>query len=66
MHGALCGCGRPPTATILPSFNEWLEAAELLLGQPSAIETGELFTPYELADGTLESVERFGKASIAR
>ena len=34
------------------------------LGQPSAIETGELFSSYELADGTLDSVERFGKASI--
>jgi len=54
----------PANGTALPSFNVWLEAAELLLGQPTASESGALFTPYDLADGTLESVEHFGKASI--
>ena len=54
----------PANGTALPSFNDWLEAAELLLGQPTASESGALFTPYDLADGTLESVEHFGKASI--
>jgi hypothetical protein len=54
----------PANGTDLPSLNEWLEAAELLLGQPDSIETGSFFTPYELSDGTLESVERFGKASV--
>ena len=54
----------PSNGTALPSFSEWLEAAELLLGQPSGVETGELFTSYDLADGSLDSVECFGKASI--
>ena len=55
----------PSNGTALPSFNEWLEAAELLLGQPSGIETGALFTSYELADGTLDSVENFGRATVS-
>jgi hypothetical protein len=55
----------PGNGANLPTFNDWLDAAELLLGQPSSLETGALFTSYELADGTLESVERFGKASVA-
>ena len=55
----------PSNGTALPSFNEWLEAAELLLGQPSGVETGSLFTSYELADGTLDSVENFGRATVA-
>jgi hypothetical protein len=54
----------PANGTVLPTMNEWIEAAELLLGQPTAIETGEFFTSYDLADGTLDSVERFGKASV--
>ena len=54
----------PANGTVLPTLNEWIEAAELLLGQPTAVETGELFTSYDLADGTLDSVERFGKASV--
>lgn len=55
----------PANGTDLPTFDQWLDAAELLLGQPVSADTGELFTPYELADGTLESVERFGKARVA-
>ena len=55
----------PSNGNALPSFNEWLEAAELLLGQPSGVETGALFTSYELADGTLDSVENFGRATVA-
>ena len=54
----------PANGRDLPTFNDWLDAAELLLGQPNSLETGALFTPYDLADGTLESVERFGKASV--
>ena len=53
----------PAHGTELPHLDEWIEAAELLLGQPDATETGQLLTPYEMNDGTLESVERFGKAS---
>lgn len=55
----------PANGSTLPTLDEWLDAAELLLGQPDSMETGELFSPHELADGTLDSVERFGKASIA-
>lgn len=54
----------PANDTNPPTMNEWLDAAELLLGQPGRTDTGELFTPHELQDGTLESVERFGKATI--
>ena len=36
----------------------------LLLGQPDSTDTGELFTPYELDDGSLESVALFGRARI--
>lgn len=55
----------PANGTGLPSLDRWIDAAELLLGQPGRLDTGELFTPYELVDGTLESVERFGRATIA-
>jgi hypothetical protein len=55
----------PANGTELPTLNEWLDAVELLLGQPNSLETGSMFTPYELADGTLESVQRFGRASVA-
>lgn len=54
----------PANGTDLPTLDGWLAAAELLLGQPGSARTGELFTSYELQDGTLESVERFGKATI--
>ena len=54
----------PADGVDLPTFDQWLDAAELLLGQPTLEEAGSLFTPYELEDGTLDSVERFGKASI--
>jgi hypothetical protein len=54
----------PANGTDLPTLNDWLDAAELLLGQPNSLETGSLFTSYELGDGTLDSVERFGKASM--
>ena len=54
----------PANGTDLPTFNEWLDAAELLLGQPNVVETGELFSSYDLTDGTLDSVERFGKAKV--
>ena len=55
----------PTHGTELPLLDQWIEAAELLLGQPDGAETGQLFTSFELSDGTLESVERFGKASTA-
>ncbi len=54
----------PMNGIKLPSFNEWLDAAELLLGQPSSVETGELFTSHDLTDRSLDSVKYFGKASI--
>lgn len=54
----------PANGAALPTMDTWLDAAELLLGQPESVDTGELFTPHELEDGTLESVERFGKATI--
>lgn len=54
----------PANGADLPTFDGWLEAAELLLGQPEASDIGELFTPYELAEGDVDSLERFGKASI--
>jgi hypothetical protein len=55
----------PANGAALPTFEHWLEAAELLLGQPDTADTGQLFTPHDLADGTLDSVERFGKAAVA-
>ena len=55
----------PANGTNLPTLNGWLDAAELLLGQPGSTHTGALFTPHELDDGTLESVEVFGRATIA-
>ena len=54
----------PANGAQLPTLDGWLEAGELLLGQPDATDTGRLFTPYELDDGTLDSVERFGRASV--
>ncbi len=54
----------PANGSLLPSVDAWIEAGELLLGQPDSADTGELFTPNELADGTLESVESFGRASV--
>lgn len=54
----------PANGTDLPTLDRWLDAAELLLGQPDSSDTGALFTAHELDDGTLESVERFGRASI--
>ena len=55
----------PANGTGLPSFTTWLDAAELLLGQPTQEESGELFSAYDLQDGSLESVDYFGKATIA-
>lgn len=54
----------PANGSELPSFNQWLDAAELLLGQPDQTDTGSLFTPADLADGTLDSVEQFGRATL--
>ncbi len=54
----------PANGSALPSLGGWIEAVELLLGQPDSADTGELFTPDELGDGTLESVERFGRAAV--
>lgn len=54
----------PANGTALPTMDDWLDAAELLLGQPDSADTGQLFTPYELDDGSLESVELFGRATI--
>ncbi|MBM3673032.1 MAG: hypothetical protein FJW86_12755, partial [Actinobacteria bacterium] len=54
----------PANGTELPTLDGWLDAAELLLGQPDAADTGSLFTAHELEDGTLESVERFGRATV--
>jgi len=55
----------PENGTGLPSLSTWLEAIELLLGQPTQEESGALFSAYELQDGSLESVDYFGKATIA-
>ncbi len=54
----------PVNGTALPTFDRWLDAAELLLGQPTEQEIDGLFTPYDLQDGTLDSVEYFGRAAI--
>lgn len=54
----------PANGTELPSLDRWLDAGELLLGQPDATDTGKLFTAHELDDGTLDSVERFGRATV--
>ena len=54
----------PINGTKLPSFNEWLDAAELLLGQPTSAETGELFTSFEVTNESLDSVKYFGRASV--
>jgi hypothetical protein len=54
----------PDHGVELPNMEQWLDAAELLLGQPNADDTGVLFIPYETAVETLDSVERFGRASI--
>jgi len=55
----------PDNGADLPTLDNWLEAAELLLGQPTIEDVGSLFTAYELDIGTLDSIEYFGKASIA-
>ena len=55
----------PANGSALPSLDMWIDAAELLLGQPTQAETGELFTAYDLSDDSLDSVELFGKATIA-
>ena len=55
----------PANGTALPTLEQWLDAAELLLGQPSSDQTGQLFTAHELDDGTLDSVERIGRARHA-
>jgi len=55
----------PTNSVAPPTFERWLDAAELLLGQPGKGDTGQLFTPHDLADGTLDSVERFGTAAVA-
>lgn len=54
----------PANGTELPTIDRWLDAGELLLGQPDAADTGRLFTAHELDDGTLDSVERFGRATV--
>lgn len=55
----------PANGTSLPKLDGWLDAAELLLGQPTQAEVNSLFTPHELVDGALDSVEHFGKASVS-
>jgi hypothetical protein len=55
----------PANGTDLPTLDRWLDAGELLLGQPDAADTGSLFTAHDLDDGTLDSVERFGRATVA-
>jgi hypothetical protein len=54
----------PANGTALPTLDRWFDAGELLLGQPGAADTGALFTAHELQDGTLDSVERFGRARV--
>lgn len=54
----------PANGTDLPTMDQWLETAELLLGQPTPEEVVTLFTSYQLEDSTLDSVEHFGKATI--
>lgn len=55
----------PANGTALPTLDRWLDAAELILGQPDGADTGSLFTAHELDDGTLDSVEQFGRATVA-
>jgi hypothetical protein len=54
----------PANGTALPTLDRWLDACELLLGQPEGADTGALFTAHDLDDGTLDSVERFGRATV--
>lgn len=55
----------PENGTDLPTFDEWLDAAELLLGQPSLEDRGTLFSAHDVDEGTLDSVYLFGRASIS-
>lgn len=54
----------PANGTALPTLDRWLDAGELLLGQPDSTDTGSMFTAHDLEDGTLDSVERFGRAAV--
>lgn len=55
----------PANASELPSLDQWLDALELLLGQPVAGEAGSLFSVYDIDGDRLDSVELFGRAAIA-
>jgi hypothetical protein len=52
----------PANGTVLPTLEKWLDAAELLLGQPSSEQSGQLFTAHDLNDGTLDSIDQIGRA----
>lgn len=54
----------PEHGTDLPTLDEWLDAIELLLGQPGEAEIDTLFSAVDLQDGTLDSVEYFGRARV--
>ncbi len=54
----------PADGTALPSLSQWLDAAELLLGQPTSEESGQLFSAYEADSVDLDTVEVYGKATI--
>jgi hypothetical protein len=54
----------PDNGSDLPSMEQWLDAVELLLGQPSSDDLGVLFPSYESTKASLDSVEYFGKASV--
>jgi hypothetical protein len=55
----------PANGDAPPTLDKWLDAIELLLGQPTADETQTLFAPSELEDGTLDSVRNYGTADVA-
>jgi len=54
----------PANGAKLPTLNDWIDAIELLFGVPSQAESGQLFNAYELQDGTLDSLQLFGRATI--
>lgn len=55
----------PANGTALPSWSTWLDAVELLLGQPTAEESGQLFNSTDVDGDELDSLAYFGRASIA-
>ncbi len=52
----------PANGTALPTLDQWLDAAELLLGQPASDQSGQLFSAHDLDGRSLDSVSRIGRA----